>query len=169
MSIVATLSLSLYVFATWSEAAYYASSIEFNELLTWTKMLPAFSDVRFIDIARLSEAFILMEIIAVVGMLASIGIGTNPRWRPPIWAVASYTGLFLLAGGWIGLFIPLFLFQPLDGEFLDEGMARMTVCGLWSIVLICHIINRLVRDWKEPNTKMHTIVCRAKKSASHEA
>ena len=149
MSIVATLALSLYVFATWSEAAYYASSIEFNELLTWNKMLPAFAAVRLINIVRLSEAFILMEITAVMGMLASIGIGTTSSWRPPMWAVASYTGVFLLVGGWVGIFVPLFLFQPLDGEFLDEGMARMTACGLWLIILICYIINWLTRDGKK--------------------
>jgi uncharacterized membrane protein len=154
MSIAATLALALFTLATWCEAAYYVSDIEFNELLTWDKMLPALKAVRLSHIERLGGIALPMESIAVAGMLAFIGIGLAPRWRPPTWAIASYIALLLIAGGWMGIITLLFCtLQPLDGEFLAEGVARMSACGVWVVVLMVYLGCRISKHRKntDPN------------------
>lgn len=163
MSIVATVALLLFILAAWSEAAYYASGIEFNELLTWDKMRPALASVRLTHFGCLGGIAIPMESIAVFGMIASIGIGLVSRWRPPTWLIVMYVGLFLVAGGWMGLIALLCTLHPLDGEFLDEGMARMDACGLWMIVVVAYLGNRLYRHRKHtehhpaPYPEPHTV------------
>jgi len=138
--------LFLYLIAVWAESAYFASTIEFNELLTCQKLLPAFAAVRWEHVQKLAPVSIPMEIVSVVGLLVAILVGLAPRLKPARSLVALYTAILLLAGGWMGLFALPLMFQPWDGECLDEGMTRMAVCGAWTLVLIIYLVKGLMRN-----------------------
>ncbi len=138
--------LLLYLIAIWAEAAYFASTIEFNELLTCRKLLPAFAAVRWEHIQKLATVSIPMEIVTVVGLLATISTRLSKRYQPARAIVAIYAAILLLAGGWMGLLALPLMLQPWDGECLDEGMTRMAVCGVWTLVVLIHLAKRFMRN-----------------------
>ncbi len=36
----------------------------------------------------------------------------------------------------------------LDGEFLDEMLARLTACGIWTALLLAFLVHRIVKSKK---------------------
>jgi hypothetical protein len=146
VGIGASIALVIYLFALWSEAAYHAGGIGFNEDLTWSRMLAAYRVTTFGDMVRLET--IPMGVVAVVGMLAGIIAAFIPRRTFPTWGLSIYLVVLLVSGGWMGMFALVFVpFDTLDGEFLAEGLARVTACGIWAALVSAVLVHRIVK-WR---------------------
>lgn len=156
--IAAAISLGTYMAALWSEAAYHAAGIGFQEKLTWARMFEAYQVTTLSDVIHLE--LLPMGAVAVVGMIATIGVMFIPNLRPPTWGLGVYLLTLLLAGGWIGL-LAVFLLPvhlgSLDGEFLDEMLARATACGVWTALVLGFFIHRTSNRWKSPSKSLLTI------------
>ena len=140
--IVAGASLLLYVFALLSEAAYEPGGIGFNEELTWSRMIDADRATRLRHIMGLDV--IPLGIVAIAGMIAAIAFAFINGRRIPTSAVAVYAGILLVSGGWMGLLALAFVpFDTMDGEFLAEGLARITACGPWTALVLACLGHRL--------------------------
>ena len=85
-------------------------------------------------------------ITAVAGMLTALAATLCGGRVWPRWAISFYAFLLLGSGGWIG-FLMLFWLPfggPLDGEFLDDGGARLTAGGLWTACVRFVPVHRIV-------------------------
>lgn len=144
IGIAASIALLIYLVAVWSEAAYEASDIGFNEELTWSRMLVAYRLTAFADMLELET--LPMGVVAVVGMLASIMSAFVLNRTFSIWSLFAYVIVLIIAGGWMGMFALVFIpFDILDGEFLAEGLARVTATGIWAILVISLLVHQVVK------------------------
>ncbi len=144
IGIAASIALLIYLVAVWSEAAYEASDIGFNEDLTWSRMLVAYRLTTFSDMLQLET--LPMGVVAVAGMLASILSAFTLNRTFSIWSLFAYVMVLIIAGGWMGLFALVFIpFDTLDGEFLAEGLARVTATGVWTILVISLLVHQAVK------------------------
>ena len=145
LGIAAAISLLIYLVALWSEAAYRAGDIRFSEKLTWARMIEAYRLTTFDHVMRVG--MLPMGVVAVIGMIAAMVTGLfRHRWVP-VWVWAVYLVALLISGGWIGiLIIPFVPFDTLDGEFLDEQLARVTACGFWTALLIALLLYGFVKS-----------------------
>ena len=132
-------SLALYVQAVWCEAAYEPGHIQFGEVLTWGRMLDALSVTTWSDIRLLEPIWLgtleLTTLLGMAGALLWLALRPVPEGTVARLVVWGYGVLLLSLGGWIALFMLLItpLQFPLDGEFLDEGGARLTAIGIWFV------------------------------------
>ena len=125
----------------WSETARNAAGIGFAETVDYRRLGHGFGGVTWDHLrsVRLME----WEYVAAFGMIAFL-LMLTVRGTVPKWIAAIYLITLLASGGWIGLmlfpYLPfnlLFRFNSLDGEFFEEGIARMMMGGLWPwLVLI---------------------------------
>jgi len=96
-----------------------------------------------------------MGVVAVVGMIGAISSALIRDRMFPTLAITLYAVILLACGGWIGLpalvFIP---FETLDGEFLAEGLARVTATGLWTALVLAYLGSRFLKTKRttEPST-----------------
>jgi len=144
LGIAAAISLLIYLVALWSEAAYRAGDIGFSEKLTWSRMIEVYRVTTFDHVMRVE--MLPMGIVAVIGMIAAVVAGLfRHRWVP-VWVWSVYLVALLISGGWMGLLIiPFVPFETLDGEFLDEKLARATACGIWTALLLALLLYRFVK------------------------
>ena len=147
LGIAAAISLLIYLAALWSEAAYRAGDIGFSEKLTWSRMIEAYRLTTFDHVMRVE--MLPIGIVAVIGMIGAMVAGLfRHRWVP-VWVWAVYLVVLLISGGLIGLLIiPFVPFCTLDGEFLDEKLARVSACGLWTAMLLALLLYRFVKSKK---------------------
>jgi hypothetical protein len=147
LGIVASISLMIYVFALWNEAAYHAGGIGFLEELTWPRMIAAYRVTTIDHVVRLE--ILPMGAVAVMGMLVAIATAPFPLRTVPTWAWSIYSVVLLISGGWIGLAvivtIPFLGLPALDGEFLDEMLARLIASGIWTALVLVFLVHRIVR------------------------
>jgi len=143
-SAAAGASLALYAFAVWCEAACRPAGIGHNEVLTWSRMMGAlerttWSDLEFPVWLWTSMPLEPLGVIGMVGVLAWGLLRQRPNSEGGRVVVWGYSLLLLVAGGWLALLaLPFNLIGfPPDGEFLDEGIARISALGLWVIVCLC--------------------------------
>jgi hypothetical protein len=142
--IAASIALLIYIVALWNEAAYDPGGIGFAEDLSWSRMNAAYRVTTFAHVMQLEV--IPMGVVAVIGMVAAIVAAFMPNRTFPTWGLSLYLVVLLLSGGWMGLFALVFVpFDTLDGEFLAEGLARITACGVWTAVVLTFLTHRIVK------------------------
>ena len=153
LGIAAAISLLIYLIALWSEAACRAGDIGFSEELTWARMIEAYRLTTFDHVMRVE--MLPMGVVAVIGMIAAMLTGLFCHRWIPVWIWAVYLVALLISGGWIGfLILPFVPFDTLDGEFLDEQLARVTACGFWTALLLAFLLYRFVNRRGSPNQRM---------------
>lgn len=144
VGLMAGVCLLVYLAAVGSEAAYGPGGIGFAEELTWARMSAAYrvtgwADVRALDVTPFGIA-------AVAGMLTALAAALCGGRVWPTWAISFYAFLLLGSGGWMGFLMLVWLpfAGPLDGEFLDDGCARLTAVGLWTACVLFVLVHRIV-------------------------
>ena len=148
----AALALFAYAMAILSEAAYYAGGIGFNEILTVERMLDAIACVTPADITR--REFGPADWTALFGMLIALSL-RGEIWRKlPIGFLAAYFLVFLAVGGWPGLivvpFLPFLFWEPMDGEFIADGVARFFALGVWAVAVLSILGWKLIELRRSP-------------------
>lgn len=134
----AAIALLAYTMAILSEAAYYAGGIGFNEILTVERMLDAISCVGPADVT--SREYGPADWTALFGMLIALSLWGEIWRKLPIGFLAAYFIVFLAVGGWPGLivvpFTPFLFWEPMDGEFIADGVARFFALGVWAFAVL---------------------------------
>lgn len=163
--IAAGVALVIYLVALWSEAAYDPGGIGFAEDLTWSRMVAAYRVTTVSDAIRLD--MLPMGVVAVVGMLSAIVAAFMPKRNIPMWGLSIYTVVLLITGGWLGLLALVFVpFDTLDGEFLAEGLARITATGVWTGLVIASFAHRIITWRRDTEPKVRQVSSEAAPSAS---
>ena len=135
-------TLALYALAVWCEAAYEPGHIQFREVLTPRRMVDALSVTTWTDIKNvepiLEGTLELTTLVGMGGALLWLALRPVPEGTLARIVVWGYAVLLLSFGGWMALLMLLLapLQFPLDGEFLDGCVARLTAIGIWFVLCL---------------------------------
>jgi hypothetical protein len=149
---------AMYAFAYWCEAAYYAGHMQFNEVISWSRLIAALPAVSWADVKKaetMPHDFLVLSGVILVAALASGMHRTSWRGATPL-ILGIYSTVLVLGGGWMGI---LMLFFPgtIDGEFFAENCARLSATGIWSLSVIALTISAWKRERNNNRTDASTL------------
>jgi hypothetical protein len=139
------LSLAALCLALYLEAVSLAGAFDFSTPVTWGDITSSCGLVRLRHIKPVITDWVALA--GMVGVLLRVLVfrrgGSNGM-------LIAYFTLFMATGGFVGLIAIFFGWfgAPIDGEFFQDGTPTFLAHGIWAMMLLGWMVNRLLAKFE---------------------